>query len=88
MEVEHHLRRGRPLAAFNSLLSTRVHNLGSYTPQPGRQSFYDSSNLLSSLTDSEESLIVSVRCYSPALFIIVLRIFLIYFEDSSCVIVG
>lgn len=76
LEVEHHLRRGRPLAAFSSLLSTRIHNAGSYTPQPGRQSFsYDSPNLLSSLTESEESLIASVRCYSPSLLIFVFEVF-------------
>lgn len=59
MEVEHHLRRGRPLAAFSSLLSTRIY---SYTPQSGRQSSsYDSLNFLLNLTESEESLIASVR---------------------------
>lgn len=62
MEVEHHLRRGRPLAAFSSLLSTRIYT---YTPQLGRQSSsYDSQNFLSSLTESEEWLIASVRYYS------------------------
>ena len=59
MEVEHHLRRGRPLAAFSSLLYSRVHT---YTPPSGRQySSYDSQNFLSTLTESEESLIASVR---------------------------
>ncbi|KAG0619567.1 hypothetical protein M758_4G148600 [Ceratodon purpureus] len=58
MEVEHHLRRGRPLAAFSSLLSTRIY---SYTPQSSRpSSIFDSQNFLSSLSESEESLIASV----------------------------
>uniref|UniRef100_A9U2Z6 Predicted protein n=1 Tax=Physcomitrium patens TaxID=3218 RepID=A9U2Z6_PHYPA len=60
MEAELHLRRGRPLAAFNSLLSTRLHNSGSFNLQLDRQSFYDPQNLLSNLTETEESIISSV----------------------------
>lgn len=63
MEAELHLRRGRPLAAFNSLLSTRLHNSGSFNLQLDRQSFYDPQNLLSNLTETEESIISSVRYF-------------------------
>jgi spatacsin len=62
MEIEHHLRRGRPLVAFSSLLSMRIYT---FTPQSGRQSASHAfPNFLSSLTESEESLIASVRYYS------------------------
>lgn len=61
MDVEHYLRRGRPLAAFSSLLSLRAHKSGSFNPQPGRQSSYDPQSILSNITETEESLITSVR---------------------------
>ncbi|XP_024371913.1 uncharacterized protein [Physcomitrium patens] len=60
MDVEHYLRRGRPLAAFSSLLSLRAHKSGSFNPQPGRQSSYDPQSILSNITETEESLITSV----------------------------
>lgn len=59
--MEHYLRRGRPLAAFNTLLGSRAHSLGTQLEGPGKSSqLPDSSNLLDSLTENEEALVASV----------------------------
>lgn len=62
--IEHHLRRGRPLAAFQSLLSARVHSAGSHVTHLSRNfsSSYEAQTLLSHITETEESLITAVSC--------------------------
>ncbi|CAK9198622.1 unnamed protein product [Sphagnum troendelagicum] len=54
--IEHHLLRGRPLAAFNSLIVSRV-DLSSVLPQSSKyvSSAFESQAPLSSLTKSEEA---------------------------------
>lgn len=68
--LEHHLHRGRALAALNHLLSARVHKLKSddkhlgqtESPSTGQTNIQsDVQTLLSSITESEESLLSSVR---------------------------
>lgn len=68
--LEHHLHRGRALAALNHLLSARVHKLKSDDKQRGQAESpstaqtniqSDVQNLLSPITESEESLLSTVR---------------------------
>lgn len=68
--LEHHLHRGRALAALNYLLSARVHRLKSdnkhqrhpETPSSGQTNVQsDVQILLAPITESEESLLSSVR---------------------------
>ncbi|KAM3708731.1 hypothetical protein ACJW31_02G119000 [Castanea mollissima] len=77
--LEHHLHRGRALAAFNHLLAARVQNFkseeqggGSARGQSNVQS--DVQTLLAPLTQSEESLLASV-----------VPLAIMHFEDSVLV---
>lgn len=59
--MEHYLRRGRALAAFNALLAPRSHTMELQSEGKGKSSSSpDSQALLASLTESEEALIASV----------------------------
>lgn len=59
--VEHYLRGGRALAAYNTLIGSRAHVLGAQLEGSGKSSqLLESSNLLDSLTENEEALIASV----------------------------
>jgi hypothetical protein len=59
--VEHYLRRGRALAAFNALLAPRSHTMELQSEGKGKSSSSpDLQALLASLTESEEALIASV----------------------------
>lgn len=59
--MEHYLRRGRALAAYNTLLGLRAHFLGTQSEGSGKPSqLPESSNFLDSLTENEEVLIASV----------------------------
>jgi len=59
--VEHYLRRGRALAAYNTLLGSRAHFLGTQLEGAGKSSqIPESLNLLDTLTENEEVLIASV----------------------------
>lgn len=68
--LEHHLHRGRALAALNHLLSERVHKLKSdnkhwrhpESPPSGQTNVQsDVQTLLGPITETEESLLSSVR---------------------------
>jgi hypothetical protein len=67
--IEHHLLRGRPLAAFNSLIVSRV-DLSSVLPQSSKyvSSAFESQAPLSSLTKSEEADIAMVCGGFPSSF--------------------
>jgi hypothetical protein len=67
--IEHHLLHGRPLAAFNSLIVSRV-DLSSVLPQSSKHvsSAFESQAPLSSLTKSEEADIAKVCGGFPSSF--------------------
>lgn len=59
--MEHYLRRGRALAAFNTLLAPRSQTMEFQSEGKGKSSSSpDSQALLASLTKNEEALIASV----------------------------
>lgn len=73
--LEHHLHRGRALAALNHLLSARIHKLKSETPSSGQTNVQsDVQILLAPIIESEESLLSSVRINAEVNTIIFLLI--------------
>lgn len=86
--VEHYLRRGRALAAFNTLLGPRALFLEPETEGTGKSlQPPEYSKLLDSLSEKDESLIASVcvirtSCYYLLLLLVVLKANLVQYHQQ------